>query len=83
MAGLCITEDLFLRIVAHYLPHVRVARTLPYRSACPTLQLVRPDWEIPKTVKSERAAALYAARCRAEDRDLAGRAAALITGGPF
>ncbi len=44
--GLYITEDLFLRIVAHYAAHARVARVV--HSYGPRLDLYRAEWGMPK-----------------------------------
>ncbi|GAB6842322.1 hypothetical protein HNR00_003531 [Methylorubrum rhodinum] len=53
LAGLGITHDLFLRVVARFLPHCRVARILRlgWRDR---LEIVDGSWDEPKTVRLNR-----------------------------
>lgn len=57
LAGLCITLDLYLRAVARFLPHCRVARIL--RPSYSTIEIADGAWDLPKTIRLERRPIAY------------------------
>lgn len=57
LAGLCISLDLYLRTVARFLPHCRVARILGRSYA--TIEIADGAWDVPKTIRLERRAIAF------------------------
>ncbi len=60
LAGLCISLDLYLRAVARFLPHCRVARILGRSYA--EIEIADGAWDEPKTIRQDRRAIAYASR---------------------
>jgi hypothetical protein len=58
LAGLGITDDLFLRVVAAFLPKCRVARVFRL-GWLDRLEVAKREWDAPKTVLNDRKAAEY------------------------